>query len=521
MSPRAPLSPDLSELREILLGLLPTLEAKPDWYASIYFERKTGQTATADLKKTSIADRASAGVVLRIYDGETLFEQATDALSPSELRAQAQALVARASKAASIANRPYNAPTWTERLKAPLEQEILSQIPKNPTARTPVHFGVRVEKDPFARTTAEHLEHLKSLIARAQKRALTKGLSADELSYALARMGMHREEALFIDRESNLSQTLYRMSLTFVLMSGPHQVYSRPGGLGGMEAIELEDQELDELVDDLMGLRNAERLTAGKYRVLFSPGLSGVLAHEAFGHAQEADTCARGRSKAWPLHLSGEKVGNGLATILNNPAIYENGATPVAAWGSYFFDEEGWFAQEQVLLDQGTLKAPMTNLTSALRLGVPRTANGKRESWASGVYTRQTNTYFSAGKETLQELLAKIDDGFLATHAAGGMEDPKGMGIQVGISYLKEVKKGKLTGRIFRGPAGGSIQMTGYTPDVLNSIIGKTKIEDDSSSPDRARHPLNDVGGCGKYHKEFVQAGCGGPYVLLDQVVLG
>jgi hypothetical protein len=63
--------------------------------------------------------------------------------------------------------------------------------------------------------------------------------------------------------------------------------------------------------------------------------------------------------------------------------------------------------------------------------------------------------------------------------------------------------------------------MTGYTPDVLNSIIGKSKIEADSSTPDRARHPLNDVGGCGKYHKEFVQAGCGGPYVLLDQVVLG
>jgi TldD protein len=330
-------------------------------------------------------------------------------------------------------------------------------------------------------------------------------------------MGMHREEALFIDRESNLSQTLYRMSLTFVLMSGSHQVYARPGGLGGLEAIELKDHDLDELVEDLMGLRSAERLTAGKYRVLFSPGLSGVLAHEAFGHAQEADTCARGRSKAWPLHLSGEKVGNSLATILNNPAIYENGTTSVAAWGSYFFDEEGWLAQEQVLLDQGTLRAPMTNMTSALRLGIPRTANGKRESWSSGVYTRQTNTYFSAGRETFQELLQKIDHGFLATHAAGGMEDPKGMGIQVGIAYLKEVKNGKLTGRIFRGPAGGSIQMTGYTPDVLNAIIGKSKIEADSS----ARHPLNDVGGCGKYHKEFVQAGCGGPYVLLDQVVLG
>jgi hypothetical protein len=101
------------------------------------------------------------------------------------------------------------------------------------------------------------------------------------------------------------------------------------------------------------------------------------------------------------------------------------------------------------------------------------------------------------------------------------MEDPKGMGIQVGISFLEEVRGGKTTGKLFRGPAGGDIQLTGYTPDVLHSIVAKSKIEFDSSTPDQARHPYNDVGGCGKYHKEFVFAGCGGPYLLLDQVILG
>jgi predicted Zn-dependent protease len=101
------------------------------------------------------------------------------------------------------------------------------------------------------------------------------------------------------------------------------------------------------------------------------------------------------------------------------------------------------------------------------------------------------------------------------------MEDPKGMGIQVGLAYLQEVKNGKPTGRVFKGPAGGDIQMTGYTPDVLNSIVAKSKVEAETSTPDEARFPFNDPGGCGKYHKEFVFAGCGGPYVLLDQVILG
>ena len=70
------------------------------------------------------------------------------------------------------------------------------------------------------------------------------------------------------------------------------------------------------------------------------------------------------------------------------------------------------------------------------------------------------------------------------------MEDPKGMGIQVGISYLQEVKGGKLTGRVFKGPAGGDIQMTGYTPDVLNQIVAKSKIEFNSKTAGQSQAPL-------------------------------
>jgi TldD protein len=384
-----------------------------------------------------------------------------------------------------------------------------------------VHFGVRFERDPIAVSTELHLEELKALLARSKEMAVSVGIAAEDLTYSMVRRTVGVEESLSIDREANLSQTLYRVALTSVTMSGSDRTYTRLGGLGGLEVSEFSEEELKRQLEDLREVKRAERLQPGQYRVIFGPELSGVLAHEAFGHAQEGDTCARGRSKAWELHHSGERVGNQHATILNNPAIFENGTQSGAAWGSYFFDEEGWLAQEQLLLDRGVLKAPMTNLTSALRLGVPRTANGKRESWASGVYTRQTNTYFSAGEDTLDSLLLKLGDGFVGMAPAGGMEDPKGMGIQVGISFLKEVRGGKFTGRIFRGPAGGDIQLTGYVPDVLDSIVAKSKIEFDRSEADRVRHPLNDAGGCGKYHKEFVNAGCGGPYMLLEGVTLG
>lgn len=522
---RAPLSSDLVPLRSLLTEVFPILDADPAWYASIYFERKASKTYAANLKQNQLSDNVIEGVVFRVYDGFTLYEDATDSLDSESLRDFALKLVKRVKGTPQPKNKkpePYLAPTWKDRLAIPgLEKEITSQVPKETGPRTPVHFGIRFEKDPATVSASETMASLKSLIQKCRDLAPRVGLNDADLTFISARQSFAIEESIFIDRATLMSQTLYRLALTMITMSGAHRTYNRMGGLGGLETIAMDTSDLNEQLQDLKSLKTAERLQPGKYRVVFGPGLTGVLAHEAFGHSQEGDTCARGRSKAWELHKSGEKVGNSLATILNNPAIYETGGKNFAAWGSYFFDEEGWLAHEQVLLDQGSLKAPMTNLTSAIRLKIPRTANGKRESWANGVYTRQTNTYFSAGDKTLDELMKELGDGFLATHAAGGMEDPKGMGIQVGISFLQEVKNGKLTGRVFKGPAGGDIQLTGYTPDVLNSIVAKSKIQYETNSPDKAKHPWNDAGGCGKYHKEIVLAGCGGPYMLLDQVILG
>lgn len=522
---RAPLSENLNKLRQDLKQLLPVLEADAGWYGSIFFEKKASKTFMANLKQTQVADQISQGVVLRIYNGYTLFEQATDELAPESLRKFAREFVARVKQTPIPANatlRPYHPASWKERLSVPgLDQEITSQIPSDVKADTPVHFGIRYERDPTTLSAADTLKKLRTIIERCQTAGIKAGFSAPDITYIMARQTFACEESIFIDRASDLSQTLYRIALTLVTMSGADRTFVRLGGLGGLEAIDVKQDQIESLLRNLKSLKHAERLKPGKYRVLFGPVVTGVIAHEAFGHAQEGDTCARGRSKAWELHKTGEKVGNENATILNNPAIFEMAADRWAAWGSYFFDEEGWLAHEQVLLDRGVLKAPMTNLTSAIRLKIPRSANGKRESWANGVYTRQTNTYFSPGNKTLDELMTDLKDGFVALHPAGGMEDPKGMGIQVGISFLEEVKDGKPTGRVFKGPEGGDIQMTGYTPDVLNSIVAKSKIECDTASPDRAKHPFNDAGGCGKYHKEFVFAGCGGPYMLLDQVILG
>ncbi|MCB0363355.1 MAG: TldD/PmbA family protein, partial [Bdellovibrionales bacterium] len=463
------------------------------------------------------------GLILRIFDGVSLFEEASHDFSEASALQLVSRLVSRVrdQQMDRGEEKPiqYWPPSWKQRLAAKLEPEIWEQIPRGVDAKTWVHFGTpQVHElwkanNEISAFTKENFNRLKDLGGE-----IGDENPAREPDFIQVKVNLDKSDYIFIDDETRMSQSLLRNSMSLVLMKKGERAFSVQGGLGGKESLEVDDLFIAEVYDKLRKCLVAEKIKPGRYKILMSPSITGVFAHEAFGHSQEGDTWARGRSKARELYESKERVGNDHATIYNNPAIYRNGDEIFPAWGSYYFDEEGWLAQEHCLVKKGVLQEPMTNLVSALRLGVPRTANGKREDWTHGLYVRQTNTYFSAGDKTLKELISMVDYGFLAHVAYGGMEDPKGMGIQVGMAFVEEIVNGQLTGNIFKGPNGGAIQMTGYVPEYLNSIIAKSKIEAHHGEVDESQHPWNEVGGCGKYHKEYVVAGCGGPYMLVDNV---
>jgi predicted Zn-dependent protease len=522
---RAQLEPHLEMGKELWVKTFEKLAAgcEADWYPSLVIDRRHKRDFTLNSKSENVSDNLTEGLLLRIFDGATLFEEATHDMNEKSLEQSVDRLLhrVRSQQNPQATRTPYRAATWSERLSQKLENEIRDQIPENPDKNTWVHFGVAQKEELWstneqvmaaAQNIFDHLKKMESHLPEEHE-----GRNPDFLQ---ARVSLEKCDFIFIDPETRMSQSLLRNMAMAVAMKKGERGYVLTGGLGGQETIEFPEQQYLEAYEKLRKSLVAEKIQPGRYKVLMHPSITGVFAHEAFGHSQEGDTWARGRSKARELFESQEKVGNEHATILNNPAIFVNGEEPFPAWGSYFFDEEGWLAQEHYLVKEGVLQRPMTHLTSSVRLNVPRTANGKRENWTHGLYTRQTNTYFSAGDKTFDQLLSQVDYGFLATACFGGMEDPKGMGIQVGMAYVEEIKDGQLTGRTFKAPNGGAIQMTGYVPDYLNSILAKSKIEAHQEEVDESFHPWNEVGGCGKYHKEFVVAGCGGPYMLVDNVLL-
>ena len=524
---RTQLHPSLEEKKDFYLSLFDVLqnEGLSHWYCSLWVEKRDREIFRKNPQKESYDFKPDGGLVFRIFDGQSLFEEATDETQESILTEKARSFVARVKRNSLVpqgAPKAYDVPNWAQRLDANLEEEVVSQIPKEVSFNTWVHFGSAMQESLFSQKT-DGLEFCSQLFSRVQDYSVS--LAADDVAKSpdtsMALLDLQTDHFLFIDSETRLTQSLKRNRAVIQAHKNGESAHFLQGGIGGLETLVVGDVQIKGVFDDLRKSLKAEKLTPGRYQVLMSPAITGVFAHEAFGHSQEADTWARGRSKARELYESGERVGNEHATILNNPAIYKNGEDDFGAWGSYFFDEEGWLAQSQDLVKEGVLCAPMTNLTSALRLNVPRSANGKRERWTNGIYSRQTNTYFSAGTSTYQEMISQMDYGFLASVCHGGMEDPKGMGIQVGIGFVEEIKDGQLTGRTFKAPNGGAVQLTGYVPDYLKSIVAKSKIEAFSENEDKVKHPWNEVGGCGKYHKEIVNAGTGGTYLLINDCLLG
>ncbi|OED36648.1 hypothetical protein AB834_02715 [PVC group bacterium (ex Bugula neritina AB1)] len=519
--PRVEFSKDLQKLRDFLPQLLAILQDSHKGYAFITLD-DVFQKSVSSSKSDNVLSQRDRGLVMRILIQGVNFECATNHLDPKSLLEKARTFRAKTLiNAEKIEHKgghdfSYTPKTWKEELSFPLDSLIKDQLNEDLTPEQQVHFGTPFQQDP-AETNLNWMTQKAKSLKKELREKVDK--SFDTVGVMLRQK---IKTKIFIDSQKNMSQSLLT-SLAYAYVVSPKGRFSRvvSGGMAGFESATIDSSELSKLSETSLKIENAKYLEAGRYPVITGPDVTGVIAHEAFGHTQEGDTCRYGRSCAPLLKKDKVKVGNDHATIVNNAAVFCMGAYPYGQNGSHFFDDEGQLAREHVILKKGELQTPMNDLLSSLKGDVngcgPRQSNGKRESWRRPLMARQTNTYFTPGDRSLEELIAMVDYGFLAENAYGGMEDPKGMGLTAGTEYLQEIKDGKLTGEIFLGPCGGHVELSDSVPLLLNGILAKSKMEEDWSS----QTPYNKWGGCGKYHKESVEAGSGGPWILWKGINCG
>lgn len=519
MATRPHFPESLKEIRDIMPYLLAILESDAEnrRYAFIWLEETRTMSALCS-RVENMASGVDRGIVFRAWQAGINYERSTNLLDKENLVSLAREFRAFLDSQPNTNNASYQPLTLEEERKNNLPEEIEAQIPPGSDNSTRIHFAPPCEIDPYTYKP----EDLRNSAETYRKKTLELSESFPEkdegetLSDVRIMMRLTVKTQVFVDRAKNMSQTL-SIPLFYGMGISPKGNMGRTikGGLGGPEISVPNEEDLIEAAHIPFILDRAERIKPGRYRVITGPDVTGVIAHEAFGHTQEGDTCAKGRSIAPGLREKDIRVGNEHATIMNNAGVYSMDGSRFGTNGSFYFDHEGQFARPQAILDKGYLSTPMTDLFSADRLKVSRTANGKRESWRRPIMTRQTNTYFTPGDKSLDELIALTGDGFLARHAHGGMEDPKGGSLTAGTEYLEEIKNGKLTGRILKGPSGGHVELSDPVFDLLNRIVAKSAVDHPEAIPQ------NKYGGCGKYHKESVDAGSGGPYILWESVTCG
>src|SRR5271170_4773850 len=234
---------------------------------------------------------------------------------------------------------------------------------------------------------------------------------------------------------------------------------------------------------------------AGTMTVVLGPGWPGILLHEAIGHGLEGDFNRKGTSAF--ANRIGERVAAAECTVVDD-------GTLARRRGSLNIDDEGTPTQCTTLIENGVLRGYMQDRLNARLMGVARTGNGRRESFAHATLPRMTNTYMRAGPHDPQEIIRSVKNGIYAVNFGGGQVDITSGKFVFSASEAYSIQNGKL-GAPIKGAT-----LIGNGPDVLTRVamVGNDLRLDDG------------VGTCGK-EGQSVPVGVGQPTLRIDGLTVG
>ena len=265
----------------------------------------------------------------------------------------------------------------------------------------------------------------------------------------------------------------------------------------GAEAVTAEAMEgiADMAVKGVDLLFEASRPKGGQMPVVMAAGASGILLHEAMGHAFEADFNRKGQS------IFSGRMGKRVAAKGIN--IIDDGAIP-GNRGSCRYDDEGVPGQKTYMVEDGILRSYLHDRISAAYFGVAPTGNGRRESFRYNPIPRMRCTYMESGNDgSVEDLIAGVKKGIFVDQFSNGQ-------VKIGEGdftfYVKSgmlIENGRLTMPV------KDINIIGNGPEALagiTAVAGDLKIDDSGWT-------------CGK--EQSVPVGCGIPSVLIKKLTVG
>ena len=255
------------------------------------------------------------------------------------------------------------------------------------------------------------------------------------------------------------------------------------------------DAVVEEVTRGVDALFEARRPKGGQMSVVMGAGASGILLHEAMGHAFEADFNRKGQS------IFAGRLGEQICRKGIN--IVDDASLP-ACRGSLNWDDEGVPGQKTYMVTDGVLTSYLHDRISAGWYGVEPTGNGRRESFRYNPIPRMRATYMENGSDgSLEDLIASVNRGIYVDEFSNG-EVKIGEGdftFYVRSGFL--IEGGRLTMPV------KDINIIGNGPQALADI--RAVASDLVVDPGKWT--------CGK--GQSVPVSCGIPSVLIDNLTVG
>jgi len=303
------------------------------------------------------------------------------------------------------------------------------------------------------------------------------------------------EQVFFIDSSANeYSFEICRSGFNIMAVASREGMvqmgYERLHSIHGLNI--RHQQELGRLAGvRALSLLDAKTAAGGTMDAILDPELAGVFAHEAVGHASEGDLVHEGNSVL--SGKIGERIGNSLITIVDDPSLQEFGFDPV--------DAEGVKVGRTKIIDQGIVGAYLHNRETLASVGngVPGHA---RAMPGEAPLVRMSNTFIEEGDSSLDEMLEGIHNGIILYGSRGGQVDP-GRGVfQFNAEYGFIIEHGEKKGMV------RDVSLSGEILSTLHSIemCGKER--------------KMSQGYCGK-GGQSVPVSDGAPYIMLRNAVVG
>jgi TldD protein len=310
-------------------------------------------------------------------------------------------------------------------------------------------YKMPMERDPFEVPFEEKLALMMDCDAK---------LRAEGVRRTYATLSFRRDDVIFADTDgSYISQSFTQCTGNIgavAFSDSDSQTRSfmdvKRAGWESILAMNLPERA-ETLGREAVELLAAEDCPSGTFDLVIMPRQMFLQIHESVGHPTELDrimgseAAFAGRSFVETEDIDTLNYGSEHVNIVAD-------ATCATGLGTFAYDDEGVPAQNVALISQGVLTGLQTCRDYASAIKQNSTGAGLSDGWENLPIVRMTNINMLPGDATLDELIGGIDYGFVFDENKSWSIDDLRINFQFACQVAREIRDGKLTGKIFKNP---------------------------------------------------------------------